>query len=266
MVSPTRFRFKAEYNLDKFGNPEEDSAHRSYGYIPAYHKRPWAPSPYRVANDFICTRLGEFIGLPVPPCVITYNEQLASPCIFSELNFNVDKHKLPRIEADKCVKYLPYESAGILLFDIWIINADRHDENLVVDDIEEPTLIQVFDHGQTLFGGQKGRGCDRLNDLQMRLGITGGAVTGNNRHCLLDTIDTPQHFDDWINTIWSVPKPVIERLFREALRFKLIDRGEYERGVEFLDDRRKCLKSLVELHRTEFSAIADWNPKKELYP
>ena len=265
MVAPTRFRFKAEYVLDKFGNPEEDSSRRSFGYIPSYHKRQWDGSPYRVPNEYICSRLGEFIGLPIPPCVITYNEILASPCIFSMLNFNVDKHELPPIEPRLFVKHMPRESSGILMFDIWIANSDRHDENLTVDDLERPSVVQVFDHDQALFGGDKNKGCDRMSQLVLRLGITGGPVTGNNEHCLLGVIDSAEYFAEWINAICRVPDAAIERLFRDVLQLKLINAEEHDAGVDFIKTRRGLLQSIIESHHADFPNITNWNPHGGLF-
>ena len=125
---PGRFKYRAEYNLNQYDLPDEDHARRAYGYVQAYHKRPWKESPYRIPNEYICTRLGDLIGLPVPPCVLTYCDVLGSPTIFSSLNFNVDKNNLPPIEPDCCVKHLPMLSSGVLLFDIWIANEDRHEK------------------------------------------------------------------------------------------------------------------------------------------
>ncbi|MDZ4687858.1 MAG: hypothetical protein SH850_22525 [Planctomycetaceae bacterium] len=100
-----RFRYRAIYNIDPItGSPNEDWSKRSFGYVPAYHKRPWHETPYRVPNEYICTRLGEFIGLPIPPCVLATSEMLDAPAIFSELNFNAYGDNLPRVFPDLCVK------------------------------------------------------------------------------------------------------------------------------------------------------------------
>ncbi|WP_010581963.1 HipA family kinase [Schlesneria paludicola] len=265
MAVGSRFRFRAEYNVDDLGFPEEDRSRRSFGFVGAYHKRPWEFSPYRIPNEYVCSRLAELIGLPVPPCVITYSEDLGEKCIFSILDFNINRHKLPEIEPDKFVEHLPDIAAGVLLFDVWIANSDRHSENLTVDDISAPTLCQVFDHDQALFGGNAGKGCDRLTTLFLRLGITGGPVTGNNRHCLLNEIDSTEHFSKWANAIWSTPDSVIERLLRDVLKFKLISHEECELGTKFLINRKNRLTEIIAEYRHEFTKVVDWNPERGLF-
>ena len=253
MVAPTRFRFKAEYEFDDSNNPIEDGAKRAFGYVPAYHKRSWRESPYRIPNEFICTRLGELIGLPVAPCVLTYSEAVAEQFIFSSLNFNADKHKLPPVEPEFCVKHLPWESAGVVIFDIWIAN-------------EDPKLMQVFDHDQALFGGTASAGCERLEKLRLRLGMTGSTITGNNRHCLLDWLTSSEHFGQWTNIIWNVPDFVIQRLFHDLLKCKLISNEECDKGTDFLITRKKMLAGLISNNQREFTGITNWNPSGEIFP
>lgn len=268
MAAFGRFRYRAIYPTNQHdGSPNEDSYNRCFGYVPAYHKRPWKYSPYRLANEYICTRLGEFIGLPIPPCVMTSSEMMDAPAIFSELNFNAYSDNLPPVFPDLCVKHLPVECAGVLMFDIWIANEDRHDKNLAVDNVAAPKKMIAFDHDMALFGGSgETVGADRLGELQFtRLGITGGTVTGGNRHCLLDEITTAEHFDPWLERIATVPKHFIASLCQEVVRVGVAAQPEADAAVEFLEFRKRNIGLLIEMSRDAFTGITEWKKPGELF-
>ncbi|MGH7136016.1 MAG: hypothetical protein ACREHD_09765, partial [Pirellulales bacterium] len=68
--------------------------------------------------------------------------------LFSSLDFNFNREKLPPVVPDICVQRLLRDCTGVLLFDIWIANEDRHDANLLVDKVGAPGEMMVFDHDQ----------------------------------------------------------------------------------------------------------------------
>ncbi|MDZ4687859.1 MAG: hypothetical protein SH850_22530 [Planctomycetaceae bacterium] len=154
----------------------------------------------------------------------------------------------------------------MLMFDIWIANEDRHDKNLAVDNVAMPTKMVVFDHDMALFGGCGTVGIERLNQLQFtRLGVTGGTVTGGNRHCLLDEMKTAEHFDQWLERIATVPKHFIMSLCREAVRFGVASQAEADAAVEFLEFRKRNIGLLVEMNRDAFTGITEWKKPGELF-
>ncbi|MBL0035370.1 MAG: hypothetical protein IPP26_06280, partial [Flavobacteriales bacterium] len=73
----------------------------------------------------------------------------------------------------------PFLATGLLLFDIWVANCDRHVKNFEVDYSTTPVSMNIFDHGHALFGYVGGQGEARLNALMNRLGIS---VDPNNPH------------------------------------------------------------------------------------
>ena len=131
--------------------------------------------------------------------------------MFGSLDFNFDRDQLPPILPEPCWQHLPFECTGVLFFDILIANADRHDENLLVDNGLKPKRMIVFDHDQSLFGGGGSlRGQERLDAIMTRLGVSGGPVTSGNRHCLLDGANTREYFGEWLKRIGSLPDWFIE--------------------------------------------------------
>lgn len=85
-------------------------------------------APYAVPHEFICGRLGLLIGLPVPPGVVitTQDGKLA----YISLSFGPKGERPPPVNAQHIAEDRPYAAAGIVAFDCWIGNPDRHQENL----------------------------------------------------------------------------------------------------------------------------------------
>ena len=79
--------------------------------------------PYRVANEYICSRLGQFIGLPVPPHALMRIGQDEN--CFAILDFDSEKSSLFPINAQACVDFDSRLCTGIVLFDVLIGNPDK---------------------------------------------------------------------------------------------------------------------------------------------
>jgi hypothetical protein len=88
-------------------------------------------SAYCIPNELICGEIGRFIGLPIPPVAIVSLPD-GKPYVAS-LDFNLTGHEPPPVDVDACVRLLPSLSTGLLLFDIWVANPDRHNGNFAVD-------------------------------------------------------------------------------------------------------------------------------------
>ncbi|HEX5180096.1 MAG TPA: HipA family kinase [Gemmatimonadaceae bacterium] len=119
-------------------------------------------SNWVVPNEIICGRLGRVLGLPVPPgCVVTVEGVIpGSPpgCVVTDagtlhyvsLDFNVSGQELAPVNARAFVAHDPSLASRLVVFDAWVLNADRHERNVFFD--LTTGLIQVFDHGHALFG------------------------------------------------------------------------------------------------------------------
>jgi hypothetical protein len=126
---------------------------------------------------------------------------------FGSVDFNHMREKLPRVIPDLCCKSMHKLCAGVMLYDIWIANEDRHDENLLVNNIALPTEMHVFDQDMALFGGVKYQGPERTKLLLNHLGITGGDI-GGWRHIFLDLISDADDIYWWVQKLLPLTRPV----------------------------------------------------------
>ena len=257
MAGRRKLVIRAGIKLDQLGFGQALRSGKLDGDVPARHKWPWEGSPYCIANEFICGKIADYLALPIPPFAITYSPSIPGGTVFSSLNFNFDGRNLRPVLPETCVQNMPDVCAGIVLFDILVANCDRHDENLAVDDLQNPRGIQMFDHDVALFGCEKGGGIKRLNELQSRLGISGGSVSQGNRHVLLDHLTSTEHFGQWIDAIYGVPHSFVERMCKEATRFG-ITKAEADRATKFLNMRKADLRGIISRHGDEFKGIKTW--------
>ncbi|RYZ15517.1 MAG: hypothetical protein EOO70_06645, partial [Myxococcaceae bacterium] len=211
-------------------------------------------APYCVPNELICARLAQLICLPVPPCTQVDHPADGSP-MFASLDFTSDGGSLPDVEPDEAVAALPNACAGLLMFDAWVTNSDRHNGNLAVEYTTTPPRLTVFDHSHALFGHLPGQGAPRLAELRDRLGLTGPfSVTGGNRHCLLDWVSVKADIYAWIERIQQVPRFQIEEACN--LDHKLgATAAELAAALDFLLHRQQALPNIVQTHHAEFKRI-----------
>jgi hypothetical protein len=212
-------------------------------------------APYCIANEYIAGRIGAFLGLPVPPCGVFIDGATPKKLWFGSLDFNIDSHTLPPVDTAMCVRDMPSESTGLLLFDILIGNSDRHAENFEID----PPRMSVFDHSHCLFGTEPTKGEARLTAMKGRLAITGTPPTGGNRHCLLSVLDTGDHFGRWVERINALPDFFIEDVVREVRDVGAgITPAEATAAETFLKDRRDNVWEIVKANTDEFKAVMAW--------
>lgn len=213
--------------------------------------------PYCVANEYICAELARYLRLPVPASGI-----LASPEVqiaqtwFCSLDFNLTGDNLPPVNVQRCVDELPFESAGLLLFDILVANRDRHAGNFSVAFVPKPAQMSVFDHGHALFGTVAGQGIHRLKSMTGRLAITGGELTSGHRHCLLDAIHDARCFGEWCDRIRSIPRFLLHEICSSVVDSVTLDES---RAAEiFLRRRKEQIGRLLKQNRAEFKSIETW--------
>jgi hypothetical protein len=224
--------------------------------IHAVAKKNGPKAPYCVANEVVCAEIARFLGLPVPPAGVVHSPR-GNDLFFASLDFNLTGNALPPLNATKCVQALPDLSTGVLLFDIFIANSDRHGRNLSVDFSTRPPSMNIFDHGHALFGSLESQGAARLQKLRDRLGISAGSRTQGNRHCLIDQVNTDAHFGGWLDRIRLIPDYVIEDLCKELPGLGCT-KAESDAACDFLKYRRGKMSQIVEDHKTEFTAIRSW--------
>jgi hypothetical protein len=240
--------------------------------VGAVLKRDSAEDPYCVANELICGALGQFLGLPVPPCGL-FVEPGAARSYFGTLNFNVRGDSFPPADVAECLDAYrvlgprPDHVIGTLVFDVWVANGDRNERNLRLDTTANPRQLHVFDHGWALFGrGLRGAesapGVPRLRRLRDELGIADSTDPSGVPHCLLTAVRSNERFGGWIERVRAVPNFVIDDAVRRAREVQLVTPAEATEVVNFLRHRRDALADIIQAHRARFSGISDanWGP------
>lgn len=231
-----------------------------YVTLSAVAKTNSAAAPYCVPNELICGELARMLRLPVPPVGVIVRP--GDTPLIASLDFNLTGNSLPDVDVAQCITDLPDLSAGLLMFDIWIANLDRHRGNFSVDFLAKPPQMNIFDHSHALFGFAAGQGEARLNGLIDRLGISWTTnipfVSGKHRHCLLDAIDTDTHLYKWVDRIQAVPDYFIEDVCQDAQPGGLTP-AEIAAAILFLKQRRDHLRDILNAHHAEFTAIKGWS-------
>lgn len=212
-------------------------------------------SPYLIANEWICACIGAFLRLPIPPFALM--KQGTTDGMFVSFKYGSSGVTPDDVDPAACVKHLPFLSAGIVLFDILVANADRHTSNLKVDAPQEPKEIEVFDHDHALFGIVRGHAVQRFQRLTDRVATSGGSETGENTNCLLLEIDTATHLWGWVERISTIPNWFLKDICDEVVGVT-VTREEADSAFDFLWYRRNTLDQLIKNNRAKFPRISDW--------
>jgi hypothetical protein len=243
------------------------ATHPRIGLARAYVKHNSIAAPYCVANEIICGRLAQHVGLPVPAfCAGLHQVEETADAVpsFVTMAFLRPLHSAPPVSparARRCVKSLPFLTTGALLFDILIANGDRHHKNVHYREADPEEFI-LFDHSHALFGNARFQVEERLNELQGRLGITGSATSGSTRHIFLDPLRELRdgaHIPEWVERIKSIPNWLIQSTCKEAQDLAQKDRNsgisdaERRAVVDFLSSRRTNIDAMINQHPQELA-------------
>ncbi|ULH16023.1 hypothetical protein MF271_05150 [Deinococcus sp. KNUC1210] len=158
------------------------------------------------------------------------------------------------------VQLFPEQAAGILIFDAFIENLDRHAGNLAIDMVSRE--LAVYDHSHALLGPLPGKGAQRLSDLNAAgsLGIHNypePAGHFGNRHCLLDEVSDASHLGAWLDKIEGIPDYFLTRLSDESVKLGLSP-AERDALKRFLLQRKKNLRAMVQGQSKEFKKVTQW--------
>ncbi len=206
----------------------------------AYVKRNNPQSPYLVANEHVAGRIAELLCLPVPPhCMADRDDET----YFLSLNFNLTGEQLPPVFPDEVVTHFPDAAAGVIVFDAYIANFDRHRRNIAAVIRSTPKRLSIFDHDRSLLGMTADAGVQQLSRAAQSIVIDGSL--GGNRHCLLDVIEDGGLLDVWIERIRGIPDWYIENAARTAQQYGDITDPEADALEEFLRVRRERLGGLL---------------------
>jgi len=243
------------YSLSKIAKPVGFGASNSYWLELFAVGKNTGNCRFTVANEFICGRLGSFLGLPIPPFALL-QQRGRSDVWFGSIDYSLTGQSLPAIDPDECVKEFPELSTGIIMFDVWIANTDRHAGNLNMDKSPgKPTRLNVFDHSHALF---RFDGEVRTAKLINEFAITEKTETGANRQCLLDALKTTDYFDYWHEKFDKIPDFLIEETCATTIEAGILSSAESITAIEFLLQRKSKLRDLIKNNQKEFNSITTW--------
>ncbi|MEK7122365.1 MAG: HipA family kinase [Patescibacteria group bacterium] len=191
--------------------------------------------PYIVANEYAANRLASAILLPTPPGFIVEKD---SKPYFVSMDFNLAGEALPPIQPDRVVEALPELSAGVIAFDIWVCNRDRHEENLHYD--LTTNRLEVFDHSHALLGdGDVDQFLAKKNELAIET------------HCLAPSLIIMETMVHWIDRIKAIPEYYIREVLADSVSLGF-PQGREGQCADMLIDRRR---NLVDLIRTDYAVF-----------
>lgn len=203
-------------------------------------KKANATEPNIVVNEMLCNLLARALFLPCPPGALLDN---GGECYFASLNFNLAGQSLPPSPIATVVSKCPELCWGILLFDVLVMNPDRHSKNLAFN--RHTSAVQIFDHSRA-FLPLKSTIEMVVNNNQGKLGIDG--------HCLKTEINTMSGFDHWVNRIKSLPDYIIEESIDEISHIGF-PKDKKLLAVNFLKDRRNTIDSIINNNISEFPKL-----------
>lgn len=201
--------------------------------------------PHVVANELLCSLLARAVMLPNPPGFVVDRDGVP---YYVSLNFNLSGQELPDADCELLAARHPGLAWGIVLFDVWVGNGDRHERSIAFDTMTDQ--VQVFDHDWAFMAGDEPQA--RLESLRNRTGI--------ERHCLAAELRDLTGLREWFERINVVPEFYIREAVREAVSAGLGNES-IDFCTEFLLSRRSRLIELVLADRARFTRVpaALWN-------
>jgi hypothetical protein len=216
-------------------------------------KKNSADVPVAVANEYCGGELARQLRLPVPPGFVADVPEDGETA-YATLGFNLHGENTPEIDAAAAVRAEPDLCSGVLVFDVWIINTDRHPKNLSFLERRPPHRVNVFDHSHAPFYP------DAISAMQQRMGIAGWVEQGEqrgHRHCLLDVLPTDAFLMKWVERIQSIPEAHIREICTDAEPLGW-PAGTAATVANQLIGRRAQLPWLISRERHEFKSINQW--------
>jgi hypothetical protein len=233
------------FGIDWHGAQVEGSLGVSAVRVAAYTRRDTPDRPFAVVNDYVASTLGTAVGLPVPPgSLIRFYQGGAG---YLSLGFSDRGDRPPPIIPPIFVHERPWDACGVIAFDQWILNTDRHDENLAY----LPSLgVAVFDHDLSLI--------NRPPDNDACASLEAGLDQVVKGHMLARHLETVEYFPEWYQRIASIGKREIRRAVSTCRDAGIIDAAVKEKLVAFLEHRQTRVKSYVDRTISEYVKVASW--------
>lgn len=207
-----------------------------------------AQAPYTVTNEYICGRLATLIGLPTPPGTIAELSDKRKAYVM--LRFGDKGDKPPPADPVEVVADRPLASALLLAFDSWIMNSDRHAQNLAYVPGSTGAGLSVFDHGHALCGTTAGGAQAFLEGSARDQAWLGG--------CLSPELNSAVMLRRACDRLKAVPNDLIEEICEVPTQLGVYSEAEAKSASETLIYRRDKVWDHIMANQPIFPKIKDW--------
>lgn len=230
------------YKIWQVGNPVNRGIMQSlYVGVNGIAKCATPDLPHVVSSELVCNQLARAILLPAPPGFVIEHD--GKP-YYASLDFNLSGQDLPPAIPSSVVLNQPNLACGIVIYDTWIVNPDRHTGNIAYD--QAKNKVQVYDHSHALFYGEDF--ASYLDNNRDEIGI--------GDHCLLPEITDLNGFIMWNERINSIPDYFIREVILSAVDVGLPeDKVQY--CADYLIERRRRLMDLLRKDQSIFPKVKE---------
>ena len=201
-------------------------------------------APYTVANEYICGRLAATVGLPTPPGTIAQLDD--GSLAYVMLRFGLRGDKPPPADVADIVRYKPWLAAGVVVFDDWIINMDRHSGNL---GYVSTVGLSIFDHGHALLG-------TTADGAEAHL-----AAHSTRAHCggaLAPLVSVSKDLYRWASRLNLLDDELVKEVCDTPWRLGSITKAEAKAASSILNERKRALWKHIDDNQRVFASITDW--------
>lgn len=203
-------------------------------------------SQYTIANELICARIGQTLGLPIPSGVVAADA--SKRLYYLSLDVSFEGKALPPVIAAEFVEEEPRIAAGVVVFDVLVANGDRNPGNLSRDPAFTNPRVSVFDHGHALLGTSGPTGLDRLEAARNVLGCSiHNTTVAVNNSVLLDQPLDARLLEEWVQRARMLPDYVFEDICREVAAMPNLNvwNETADEIIKWLIERRDQLGQLI---------------------
>jgi hypothetical protein len=212
----------------------------------AYARQNTQDRPHAVVNDYVASTLGLAAGLPIPPgnLVGLHGGKYG----FVSMAFGERGDEAPPVIPPRFCQERPWDACGIIAFDQWVNNTDRHDENLAY--IEE-IGVAVFDHDLALINHHHPSG-----DAATALAASLDAECKG--HILAPFLTDASSFSEWFDRIAGVTRREIRRAVDTCYAVQLVNGELRDALINFIEHRQSRVRSYIERTRLEYTSLSRW--------
>lgn len=232
------------FSFDSYGAQVDGSDTVSTVRIGAFARRNTPDRPHGVVNDYVASALGMAIGLPVPPGLLVQVGNTGYGYV--SMQFGVKGDALPPVIFPQFAAERTWEAWGVIAFDQWVYNTDRHNGNLA----HLPQVgVSVFDHDLALLARASGDIAKVLRehrDEELK------------KHALPPHMDDSKFMESWCERIAGIRTAEITRIVHACKHAKLIDDPVADELVQYIDHRKAKVREYIHRTKSEYVKISEW--------